>query len=271
MASLRSAGWWFCSAVVLGGMILAGPLATTEAAPRRIVFYGPRTVYVQSVPVQGYSLPTVQSSAVWTSQGLFLTQAADAFDSAGGGSPPAREAGGTTPSTPTPAGSSDCTKVDERASYKASLGSAKSILCRLEEKHGLTKGACEVDAPVAVKPAPAPSDVDLVALVRSGLADFDPKDRKAIAAAIKTFNKPRLLQLRNAGKTLAEIARVVLGVAVTSVPADKITRWLDLSEKVLDLLGKRSELQSAPVGATADDDRIIEFITRELADAVSRP
>ncbi len=166
--------------------------------------------------------------------------------------------------------------IDERSAYKASLGSAKSILCRLEGNHKLAKGECEVgsavsSSPVEINPPPASADADLVTLIRSGLADFDPKDRTAIAAAIKVFDTHRLLQLRNAGKTLVEIARVVLGVAVTSVPADKITKWLDISEKVLSLLGKRIELQSTPVGATADDDRIVEFITRELADAVSRP
>jgi hypothetical protein len=116
-----------------------------------------------------------------------LNQAADAFDSADGGTPPAKEAGGTNPSTPAPANSADCPAVDERANYRASLGSAKSILCRLEDKHGLTKGDCGVDtpvatapvssAPVSIKPAPDPAEADLVTLVPSGLADFDPKDR----------------------------------------------------------------------------------------------
>lgn len=252
--------------VVLACLVSTGRV---DAGPRRVPVYGPSPLFIQSAPV---TFP-MQAAPLWTTayvanpfrvqlapQQVFLAQA-DAFDAAGDESEPAKEAGGSSvaaPATPT-------ATTSDSSTFRSSIDSTKSILCKLEKRNGIATGDCGRTA------AETSGAVDWVAEVRRGMSRFTVDERRNVGAAIRGFNRSRLYKLRQAGKTLSEIARVVLDTAQLHVHEDRIVPWLDLSARIVDLLSKRVELQSAPLAASPDDDRVVEAIVRELADAVSRP
>jgi hypothetical protein len=243
------------------------------------------TLYYYSVPTVQFGTPvTLQTGPVFAQLGG--SPGATLGRVRGRGITPAAPVAGATGPTgnaanggSAPAGNATCDSVKDRP-FDQHLADIKTRLCTLEENNDIDKGSCTLSGRAADGGNPTAAPIgDLATLIRAELAKeikagrFTQTEFTTVGSRLRSIKPSDIQGLRNNGKKLGEIARLVLGQALNAAPLAKVDSWLSLVEKIVGVIDGQPQLQS--VAATAagpgTHDRLTEFFQDDLARAFAAP